>query len=64
VLFNLIFKVKDKESLWKVYVYTARSYCNDINILRDIERRLVSYIVFYFILEQIYYERRTNRPKS
>lgn len=42
-VFRLAFeKVKeaiDREKLWKVYVYTARSYCNDINILREVERR-------------------------
>jgi len=42
-VFKLAFeKIKentDKEALRKVFVYTARSYCNDIQILRDIERR-------------------------
>jgi len=42
-VFNLAFeKIKenaDKEALRKVFVYTARSYCNDIQTLRDIERR-------------------------
>ena len=31
----------DQERLWKVYVYTARSYCNDINTLREVERRFL-----------------------
>jgi hypothetical protein len=42
-VFKLAFeKIKDaadKEYLWKTYVYTARSYCSDINALREVERR-------------------------
>jgi hypothetical protein len=39
IAFKKATKPEEKNEIWRIYANTARSYCNDIAIIRDIERR-------------------------
>lgn len=32
-------KIEDKLEIWKLYSYTARGYCSDVSLIREIERK-------------------------